>query len=171
LEHEKEINMNKTILIMIILFSVLLGQGQSDVSLETKTYQVSRERFITNESGNILMFVNVWGHVNSPGRHTVYDGIDMATLLSIVGGPKTGANLKKIRVFREIPDTNGEKTYILNLDSFFKTGDRSAFIHIKPNDTILIPQKWTNTILSQVGTLNTFMGLFNLYLQLESRVK
>ena len=156
---------------MIILFSVLLGQGQSDVSLETKTYQVSRERFITNDNGNILMFVNVWGHVNSPGRHTVYDGIDMATLLSIVGGPKTGANLKKVRIFREVPDTNGEKTYTLNLDSFFKTGDRSSFIQIKPNDTILISQKWSNTLLTQIGTLNTFMGLFNLYLQLESRVK
>ena len=160
--------MNKTILIMIILFSVLLGQGQSDVSSETKTYQVSRERFITNESGNILMFVNVWGHVNSPGRHTVYDGIDMATLLSIVGGPKTGANLKKVRIFREVPDINGEKTYTLNLDSFFKSGDRSSFIQIKPNDTILISQKWSNTILSQVGVLNTVMSVVNLYLQLQN---
>ncbi len=163
--------MKKTIIIKMILLSVLHGQGQEGISTDTKTFQVSRERFITNENGNILMFVNVWGHVNNPGRHTVYDGIDMATLLSIVGGPQTGANLKKVRVFREVPDLNGEKTYILNLDSFFKTGDRSAFIQIKPNDTILIPQKWSNTLLTQIGTLNTFMGLFNLYLQLESRVK
>jgi hypothetical protein len=114
------------------------------------------------------MFVNVWGHVNSPGRHAVYDGIDMATLLSIVGGPKTGENLKKVRVFRELPDNSGQLTYTLNLDSFFKTGDRSAFIQLKPNDTLLIQQKWSNTILSQVGALNTIMSMINLYIQLEN---
>ena len=134
----------------------------------TKDFQVSSERFITGENGNIFMFVNVWGHVNSPGRHAVYDGIDMATLLSIVGGPKTGANLKKVRVFRELPDNSGQLTYTLNLDSFFKTGDRSAFIQLKPNDTLLIQQKWSNTILSQVGALNTIMSMINLYIQLEN---
>ena len=67
-----------------------------DVSFEQKgdnDFQVSSEKFFTDESGNIKMVVNVWGHVNSPGLHEVYDGIDLATLLSMVGGPKSGANL------------------------------------------------------------------------------
>lgn len=156
--------MKKTLIISFLVFVSLFGQEAQP----TKDYQVSRERFITDDHGNILMFVNVWGHVNSPGRHTVYDGIDMATLLSIVGGPKTGANLKKVQVFRELPDASGQKNYTLNLDSFFKAGDRSGFIQLKPNDTILIPQKWSSTILSQVGVLNTMMSIINLYLQLQN---
>ena len=38
----------------------------------------------------------------------VYDGIDMATPLSIVGGPGSGANMKKVRLYREVADENGQ---------------------------------------------------------------
>ena len=41
----------------------------------------------------MLMF----GRSNKPGHHLVYEGIDFATLLSIVGGPIKGANLKKVK--------------------------------------------------------------------------
>ena len=69
----------------------------------------------------ILMNVNVWGHVNRPGRHMVSEGIDLATLLSVVGGPKNGAKLSKVRVFREEPDKNGKQSYTINLKKFLKT--------------------------------------------------
>jgi protein involved in polysaccharide export with SLBB domain len=113
------------------------------------------------------MFVNVWGHVNSPGLHEVYDGIDLATLMSMVGGPKPGANLKTVRLYREVPEEDGQMVYTINLDSFFQSGNRSEFIKVKPNDTIVIPQKFSNYILGQVGTLNTFLSMMNIYLQIQ----
>ena len=91
--------MKKYIVILIICHA--FGQ---DVSFQDKVdndYRVSSERFFTDESGNIKMVVNVWGHVNNPGLHEVYDGIDLATLLSMVGGPKSGANLNKVKIFRD----------------------------------------------------------------------
>jgi hypothetical protein len=115
------------------------------------------------------MFVNVWGHVNSPGSHLVYDGIDMATLLSMVGGPMPGAKLKNIRLFREIPDENGKIFYEINLSTFYKNGNRDNFIEIKPNDTIIFPQTATSYILSYAGTVNTFLQIINLYFQIEPR--
>ena len=115
------------------------------------------------------MNVNVWGHVNQPGRHMVYDGIDIATLLSVVEGPKGGANLKNVRLFREIKDENGRIFYMINLEKFLKTGDRSEFLKIMPNDTYIIPQTTISYIMAQVGTLNTILSILNIYLQIENR--
>ena len=132
-------------------------------------FQMSSQRYHTDKEGNILMFVNVWGHVNSPGSHLVYEGIELATWLSMVGGPLPGANLKHVRLFREIPDENGLISYDLNLSTFYKSGNRDNFIEIKPNDTIIFSQTSTSYILSYVGTINTFLQIINLYFQVESR--
>ena len=147
-----------------------MAQYQSGENIVTKSqYNVSSERFFTNENGIILMNVNVWGHVNKPGRHMVFDGIDIATLLSVVGGPKSGAQLKKVKIFREVLDGNGKLTYTINIAKFLKTGDRSEFIKIMPNDTFIIKQKTSNYMIEQVGTLNTLLSILNLYFQIDYR--
>ena len=117
------------------------------------------------------MYVNVWGHVARPGSYLVYDGIDMATLLSVSGGPKQGANFKEVVLFREVPDKNGEMIYHLNLDKFLKTGDRSEFVKILPNDTIIIQQKPMSFVLSQTGLLNTFLSIINLTYMIQYNSK
>ena len=115
-----------------------------------------------------MMNVNIWGHVDSPGSHLVYDGIDFASLLSIVGGPSAGANLKEVRLYREIPDADGTFGYHIDLSEFINTGNRSKFIKIKPKDTIILHPKLSSYILKQVGTINTIFSLINIYLQLEN---
>ena len=154
---------------LIILFALgwLFAQEEVTTAPAFSDYQISSEKFFTDKNGNIKMFVNVWGHVNGPGLHEVYDGIDLATLMSLVGGPKPGANLKTVRLYREVPEEDGQMVYTINLDSFFQSGDRSEFIKVKPNDTIVIPQKFSNYILSQVGTLNTFLSIMSIYLQIQ----
>ena len=158
-------------LFIILLMSVqLTAQYQSNENIVTKPkYNVSSERFFTDESGTILMNVNVWGHVNRPGRHMVFDGIDIATLLSVVGGPKSGAELNKVKIFREVPDENGQIIYTINIAKFLKTGDRSEFIKIMPNDTFIIPQKTSSYMMEQVGTINTVLSILNIYLQIDYR--
>ena len=131
----------------------------------------SGERYLTDEYGAIRMYVNVWGHVARPGSYLVYDGIDMATLLSVSGGPKQGANFKEVVLFREVPDKNGEMIYHLNLDKFLKTGDRSEFVKILPNDTIIIQQKPMSFVLSQTGLLNTFLSIINLTYMIQYNSK
>jgi len=146
----------------------LVGQGVSSDNLKNSDYQVSSEKFFTDKLGNIKMVVNVWGHVNSPGLHEVYDGIDLATLLSMVGGPKSGADLKKVKIFRDSPDLEGQMVYYLNLEKFIEEGDRSNFIKIRPNDTIIITQKVSDYLWSQVSVLNTVLTLANLYFQIQT---
>ena len=95
----------------------------------------------------------------------VYEGIDLATLISVVGGPQPGANLKKTRIYREVPDENGTLVYHIDLRQFIESGNRSKFIKIKPNDTIIVPKKPVAYFLDQVGTINTVLSLINLYFQ------
>ena len=156
--------------LLIILFSNAFGQlGQQDKP-NYLDFQVSSERYLTDKNGNVAMYVNVWGSVPSPGRHLVYDGVDFATLLAIVGGPKSSANLKKVRLYREIPENNDLFSYLINLEEFLDTGDRSNFIKIKPNDTILVPEKFSSALWGQIGTLNTIFSLLTLYFTIESRL-
>ena len=161
--------MKNTLIIILMLTGIVICQN--DISYTSnenfKEYQLSSKKYFTDSDGTIMMKVNVWGHVNTPGGHMVYDGIDFASLLSIVGGPMNGADLKKVRLYREIPDKNGYLTYEINLHDFIRSGDRSGFIKINPNDTIIVPQKFTNVIMRQIGTVNTFLSLAMLYMQLQ----
>ena len=152
----------------LLMFGLLFAQSNIAEQPTFSDFQISSERYLTDDKGNIMMYVNVWGHVGSPGHHLVYEGIDLATLMSVVGGPNKGANMKKVRVYREIPEDDGTLVYHLDFEKFVSSGDRSEFIRIKPNDTIIIPEKISNYILTQIGTFNTFLSLFNLYFQLTN---
>lgn len=151
-----------------LLFGLLYAQDEVAEPPIFSDYQISSERYLTNAKGNIMMNVNIWGHVGSPGSHVVYDGIDFATLLSVVGGPMDGANLTNVRIYREIPDADGTLVYHIDLNEFINTGNRSNFIKIKPNDTIIVPQKFSRYFLTKIGTINTLFSLITIYLQLQS---
>ena len=155
-------------LLTFLLFGLLYAQDKVAEPPIFSDYQISSERYLTNAKGNIMMNVNIWGHVGSPGSHVVYDGIDFATLLSVVGGPMDGANLTNVRIYREIPDADGTLVYHIDLNEFINTGNRSNFIKIKPNDTIIVPQKFSSYFLTKIGTINTLFSLITIYLQLKS---
>ena len=87
------------IVVNIFLKIIIAQQITDDNEVRFSDFQKSSARYMTDEKGNILMYVNVWGEVQTPGHHLVYEGIDLGTLLSIVGGTKAGANLKKVRIF------------------------------------------------------------------------
>ena len=155
---------------ILLLQSNLLAQNLSSPE-NIEPYKISSKRYVTDESGNILMQVNVWGHVNKPGNHLVYDGIDLATLLSVVGGPMKGADLETVHLYREVPDENGQIAYEINLKDFYHTGDRGNFLPIKPNDTLVFYQTKVSFVLSYAGTLNTILSILNLYFLIEQRNK
>jgi len=151
----------------MLAFSALYGQNAVPQRYAQQTYPRSGEKFITDQFGVIRMYVNVWGHVNEPGSHLVYDGIDLASLLSMTGGPKTGANMKKVRLYRAEPDENGQLVYVVDMQKFLKSGDRSDFIQVKPNDTIIIEQTLPNYVLSHIGVATTLLTILNLYFQIQ----
>ena len=157
----------RIIKLLILLTIVICQENTSTQSNKFEAFQLSSKRYTTNDDGTILMKVNIWGHVGGAGSHLVYDGIDFASLLSLVGGPMLGADLENVRLYREKPDQDGQLVYDIDLKMFLKTGDRSNFIKIKPNDTIIIPQKFSYLLLDQIGTINTIFSLVTIYLQLN----
>ncbi|MEL1230790.1 MAG: hypothetical protein VXA61_07760 [Candidatus Neomarinimicrobiota bacterium] len=161
-------NLKVSIIISVLnLLNLTFAEEQAIVQQDIKEYRISSEKYITDLDGNIKMNVNVWGHVQRPGNHLVFEGIDIVTLLSIVGGPQVGAKLGKIRLIREIPEENGQLVHTLNFNEFLNSGSRSNFIKIKPNDTIIVPQKFSSVLISGAGGVNTLLGLFTLYLQIS----
>ncbi len=149
------------VLLIVVFLTPAFSQNQYQKPLVygEQTYPQSGERYITDEHGVIRMWVNVLGWVNKPGSILVYDGIDIVTILAKVGGYQRGANLKKIRVFREQPDDNGQIVYVINLNKYLKTGNREDFIKILPNDTIIVPQTFPSYVLSYSGTVSTIINI------------
>jgi len=106
----------------------------------SSAYAYQTGNYFTDSSGNILMNVNVWGNVMHPGQVAIPAGADISTLISLAGGPSEDANVKKIRVNRSRPDENGAMSYLVNLDSYVKAGDRTPLLVLQPNDTVIIPK-------------------------------
>ena len=150
-----------------VTLSVLLGQNQSLNSMPNSfaDYQLSSQKYISDNNGQILMKVHVWGEVGSPGSHLVYDGIDFASLLSLVGGPSKTANLKNVRLYREEKDNQGNLVYTINFQEFINSGDRSNFVKIYPNDTIIVQSKFFNRFLDRINSINLLLSVFTITLQ------
>lgn len=156
----------KKIILSTILLLINLCFGQLDANIQLVPSVSTGERYLTGEDGVIRMYVNVWGHVKAPGRILVNDGIDMATLLSLIGGPMDGADLNKITVYHEYPDKNGSIFNTIDLNEFIKTGDRSNFIKIYPNDTFIFNQTPWSYFLQEINTINLLVSLLNIYLNI-----
>ena len=60
----------------LLMFGLLFSQSNIAEQPTFSDFQISSERYLTDNKGNIMMNVNVWGHVGQPGHHLVYDGID-----------------------------------------------------------------------------------------------
>ena len=122
--------------------SLFTEQQQSGYNpLAGPNYPLVQDSYFTDDNGNILMIVNVLGEVNKQGQIVVRENVDFATILALAGGLKSDANLRKVLVARQEPDKNGAQAYVIDLKKYYKYGDRSAFIALKPNDTIIFPEK------------------------------
>ncbi|NQV13945.1 SLBB domain-containing protein [bacterium] len=158
---------------VLIILAALSLFGQNPMVPQRyaqQTYPRSGEKFITDQFGVIRMYVNVWGHVNEPGSHLVYDGIDLASLLSMTGGPKTGANMKKVRLYRAEPDENGQLVYVIDMKKFLKSGNRDDFVPLKPNDTIIIKQTIPSYVTSNMGVVSTIMSILYFYSLVQKNI-
>ena len=101
---------------------------------ENKYAIPSGEEYIIGEDGIKRIYINIWGHVNKPGTYLVYEGIDLATLLSMAGGPLDGADLNKIEI---ISKKNNSNFKVVDFSDFLLSNDIDKY-KFKPYDTIKI---------------------------------
>ena len=139
---------------IFILVSIMFGVNNVNFNIPTG------ENYITGEDGIKRIYVNVWGHVKYPGTYLVYEDIDMATLLSMAGGPLDGAKLSKIKIMSQdnsVKDINFE-----NMSS------ASNSIKFKPYDTISIEPSLNFYIRDNAYILNVFLQLLTLGITLNN---
>ena len=155
----------KYIPIHLVFFCFLHSQDSGNKGPYIKDYQLSSEQYITNDDGKVYMKINFWGASGKSGILRVEEGIDFASLISMIGFQSEFVNLKKIRLYRETPDDNGQLVYLINLKPFLKTGDRSNFPQIKPNDTIVVRKKVTGILLDEITSFQAILTAFTFFIQ------
>ena len=157
----------KKILILILGLAIISSHLFSIGSfIEKNNLLLTNEKYISDDDGNILIFVNVWGHVKNPGRHLIYDGMNLPTLIAYVGGILPGSNIKKIKIIRDKTDKNGKNVYEVNLSEYYKTGITSNLVKVLPNDTIIIEQNLVHRVFNRTNVLPSLLQLLNIYLQI-----
>ena len=127
------------------------------------SYPLVQDSYFTDDFGNILMTINVLGQANHQGQVIVQEDADLATLITTVGGISPYANPKKIIVIRKSPDPDGTQFYKVNLKKFLKNGDRSSFVVLKPNDTVIIPEDNGISLATLSSVMALISGGFNTY--------
>ena len=148
----------KYYLFMILIINILIGNQIQDKNNFSSSF------IIPSETG-IKMSVNVWGQVRQPGQYLIPYSIsmDIIKLLSLAGGPNEGANLKNIKIIREL-DNNQNKIIKINLNKYISSGDKSLLPKIEPNDTIIIDATFWYDLKGSstyVQTLLTMLVLLN----------
>ena len=152
--------------LLFTIFSLLNGQNLKDGPNKSNDFQLSNNLYISDQSGNFSMNINIWG--NNIGRILVPEGIDFITLLSMIGGPLDNYNYKKMTIIREYPNEQNLKKINVDLTHFLETGDRDYLAKILPNDTIIIKKKRIYHLLDRIGELTTLITVISLITSLSN---
>lgn len=151
--------MNKTYLYILFTISFLFSLNSSN------SYLMQDEPFITGDDGVIRMYVNIIGHVNTPGTYLVYDNIDLMSAISIAGGYSPGANLKNLRIY-----SKDGSSKIINLRKILNSDlSIKKVVDLKPHDTIHIEQKDLHQFFVSSNLPSMILSFITLAITLEDK--
>lgn len=158
LNYKYSILLSKIIILFLFTSTIFTQNGRVDYMGQVKNYHViNGQDYIAGDDGNLLMYVNIWGHVKNPGTYLVYEGIDIMTLISLAGGPQSGANLSNIKL---ISSKNSEEKNI-NLNKYLNGSNNSSVV-INPHDTIYVKEGFGSYVISKTNILPILLQLINL---------
>ena len=149
-------------LIFFILINFSNSQNINRNDLGSDIIKPTENIYLMDNSGNISMNINVWGAVDRPGRLIVKEGVNLITVLSLVGGAKIGVDYSNITIIRDSDNADISQKIIIDMTSFFKNGNKSSIIKILPNDTIIFRQKNLYFFLSKMSELTTMVSIITL---------
>lgn len=157
----------KTFIFIIILF---LSAGSLHAQESDRSQILNRaSQYILGDKDQILIKVNVWGYVQSPGQYLIPRHTDLISLISFAGGPRDGANLTQVKIIRESEATKGADggnghaaskapIYTINVKEYLETGRTDLIPTLEAGDTILIPQSFGNKFKNFLG-VTSVVGL------------
>ncbi|MFQ5865389.1 MAG: polysaccharide biosynthesis/export family protein [bacterium] len=131
----------RTFLLSILLIICAATRIVSQESTEEKTLRKSGAQYFLGSEDELLMKVNIWGFVKSPGQYLVPVDTDLISLISFAGGPVEDAKTKSIKVIRATGHNgNGTQRTVINVDvrKYIETGDDHLIPELRPGDTIVV---------------------------------
>lgn len=138
----------KTIAIFLLAFHVCLfmpfvALAQDTTPGKAQPLQGNAKRvnesspYYLGTNNELLMRVNIWGRVKSPGQYYIPATTDLITLISVAGGPEDRSRITDVRVVRAGLEGQNE-VLLVNLKKYLKTGDKRLIPQLQPEDTIVI---------------------------------
>ena len=146
--------------------SILKQRSNSDIGKKSAAKYI-----FSPGSDALLMTVKVWGEVKQPGIYEVPIGMDLIELISSAGGPTNSAKLSKVKIIRsediiQNNDNNQEVNNSIisaNVREYLNSGNPETIPILKPNDTVVIPIKPTQYLLTTFSWTQQVMSLFSIY--------
>lgn len=168
-------NLKHVIFFIIIVPVILFSQVRQFEDNIIDNYEGSENfipsnrdtKYITDENGILRMYVEIWGEINRPGTHLVYEGIDLITFFSACGGPVDGADLSEVKILRQKENSKDRQIKTVNLKKVIETGNQSESIILEPNDVVIVKEKLSHKIFSSLDIVSTSLQMLTLYFQIE----
>tara|TARA_Y100000768_G_scaffold332681_1_gene272413 strand:+ start:1088 stop:1549 length:462 start_codon:yes stop_codon:yes gene_type:complete len=144
----------KKIILYLLIFSSVYAQNVE----RSSGYLLNGEKYLTGDDGVVRTYVNVWGHVRTPGTYLIYDGADLMAALSLAGGPLIGANLKDVTIISN-EDKNSKK---YNIKKVINNDEKLSSPTLKPYDTIVVDAKKSYVLFSTTNVASAFVQVLTL---------
>ncbi|MCD6118059.1 SLBB domain-containing protein [bacterium] len=153
----------------VVVFLIFLSQA---LFAQQGVYPRAARYYLGTEN-ELLIPVNVWGFVKSPGQYMVPNNTDLLSLLSYAGGPLETAKINKIVIVRSY--NNMERTIIpVNVKKYLKTGDERLIPVMKPGDTVIVKGTtfhWIQKFISFLGGFAVFAQILYFVAIAQERLK
>ena len=111
-----------------------------------KTYYYKATVFVAVEQENpIRGRVYIVGEIANKGPQGIPANVDFTLSKAILaaGGFTSYAKESRVRVIRDLKD-GSQKTFEVDVEEIFETGDRDTDIVLEPNDFIIVPKSMIN---------------------------
>jgi hypothetical protein len=154
--------MQKIVIIFLITILTISLSGQIQPTQQAIRTDASRY-VLSAKSDALLMTVKVWGEVQKPGLYDVPIGTDLVELISSAGGPTSRAKLSKVKIIREGTNDTENTVSIINIKEYLDTGNAENIVEIKANDTIIIPIKPFQIVMTSLSWTQQILSLFSIY--------
>ncbi len=138
------------------------GSQPSTPSTQSAPTGGAPSAYYFGQGQGVLIDINLWGQVGSPGKYYVPYTTDLVSLISIAGGPQLTAKLDDIRVIRYTrQDTSVvEKVVRVDIEKFIETGEQN-FPPLLRGDTVIVPGGALSVFNTIVTVTTGIFGILN----------
>ena len=153
------------LLLLVTLMTAAYGQDiQKPIKSSRAGEKRTASRYIFTPGADALMItVKVWGEVRQPGVYEVPIGVDLIELLSSAGGPTNNAKLSNVKIISSHLEEGETQVLTVDVKEFLNTGNSDLIPIIQPDDTIVVPVKPTQYVLTSLSWTQQAINLVSMY--------